>query len=88
MAVPVPLTYTALVVRFNSYLVSVIIPLAVAIIEFRKRTVGAGSTLALFTLWSAVTLDVVLAVAYRIPVPTTIHLAGFGIWVWDFALLL
>jgi sigma-B regulation protein RsbU (phosphoserine phosphatase) len=91
LAAPLPFPYSAITIRLTVLLIPSIITIAVAAAEVRKRTLDAGLTLILFAVLGATivynVLDIAIAIAYGVGAPITIHIAGFGLWLWDVAYL-
>jgi hypothetical protein len=87
LAAPVPFPYSAITPRLAILLIPAIVSIAVAATEFRKHTLDAGLTLVLFAVFGATALYNVVAVgiqvAYGIPAPLAINIAGFRLWSWD-----
>ncbi|MBV9675080.1 MAG: SpoIIE family protein phosphatase, partial [Acidobacteriaceae bacterium] len=88
LAVPAPVSNSVEFIAFNADLIPMIVPVALAGAELRKRTPDAGLTFFLFAIWSAATLNNILAIAYHVGLPTAINIAGFRLWSWDLTLLL
>jgi Stage II sporulation protein E (SpoIIE) len=90
-AAPVPIPYSALIIRFNALWIPAIVSIALAGAELRKRTVDAGVTFLLFAIMGAATLNNILAITfttvYHVRWPTTVHIAGFRLLFWDLVLL-
>ncbi|MFL6450065.1 MAG: SpoIIE family protein phosphatase [Bryobacteraceae bacterium] len=74
-------------VYWNGIMLVSLIPVAVASIEFRKRSRGAGAILAVFTVSACASLMNLLMAAYGFQVPTALNLVGFRLWYWDSVLL-
>lgn len=74
-------------VRFFAFLVASFVSVAVAFLEWRKRTPDAGVALSVFAIAGLANLVTVLAIDFQLPLPMAIDLAGFRVWLWDASLV-